>query len=290
MTIQEAFKILDISITSTIEEIDKKYKALIKEVHPDKKNGDTEKASTLNNAREVAINYINEMNTSSAMIRQVVELIKVDNTAIVKRQEYRTQSDSIFSRATRRSINKYKQMQSMAKLFGAFSAALALVSSNIIPIFAKYFDDNPIYPAFFTMLTFTTGTYYLMLNTMTERIKDSLEDVKETLEDKSSYYDIVNSILLESPDLNKVFSKKEFEKTIQNWLLTSQYVMLEKLELDILIDKDNLRRTARRIGESDFSKLIIAKGLEKGILKEIELTENGLPTVGFSFETKKTST
>ena len=70
---------------------------------------------------------------------------------------------------------------------------------------------------------------------------------------------------------------------------TSRHVILEKLELDALIDKDTLRRTARRIGEMDFSKLIIAKGLEKGILKDIEVIKNGLPNIGYSFEIIKGS-
>lgn len=290
MTIQEAFKILDISEASTIDDIDRKYKSLIKEVHPDKENGNNERAAELNIAREIAIHHISERSTSLAIIRQVVELIKVDNSEILKRQEFRNQSDSIFNRATRRSVNKYKQMQSTTKLIGAFSATLALVSSNILPVFEKFFGDNPIYSTVFTVITFVTGIYYLMFNSMTERIKDSLDDFKETLDDKSSYYDIVNSILLESPNLNKIFSKREFEKTVLEWLQATRHVMLEKLELDFLIDKDSLRRTARRIGESDFTKLIIVKGLEKGILKEMELIDNGMPAIGYSFETKKAET
>lgn len=290
MTIEEALKILDLPESSTIEEIERRYKTLIKDIHPDKQNGNNDKASDLNNAREFAVKHISEKSTSLSIIRQVAELIKVDNTAMLKKQEYRSQSDAIFSRATRRSINKYKQMQSMTKLVGAFSAALALASSNILPIFDKYFGDNPIYSTAFTIMTFATGIYYLMFNTMTEKIKDSLDDFKETLDDKASYYDIVNSILLESSDLKKVFSRREFDRAIQKWLDTSRHVMLERLELDTIIDKDTLRRTARRLGETDFSKLIIAKGLEKGILKDIEIIENGLPTIGYSFELTKGST
>lgn len=255
MTIEDAFKILDLPVSSTIEEIERRYKYLIKDFHPDKQNGNNDKASELNNAREVAVKHISETRTSLAVIRQVAELIKVDNTAMLKKQEYRSQSEAIFSRATRRSINKYKQMQSMTKLVGAFSAALALASSNILPIFDKFFGDNPIYSTAFTIVTFATGIYYLMFNTMTEKIKDSLDDFKETLDDKASYYDIVSSILLESSDLKQVFSRREFDKAIQKWLDTSRHVMLERLELDTIIDKDTLRRTARRLGEMDFSNL-----------------------------------
>lgn len=287
MTKQEAFKILDLPENVTILEIESKYKSLIKEFHPDKLNGNHEKAAKLNNAREFAIMHINDMSTSLAVIRQVAELIKLDNAEIIKRQEYKSQSEAIFSKATRKSINRYKQMQSITKLLGAFSAIIALITSNITPIFEKTIGNNPTFSIVFTGATFATGIYYLMFSTMTDRMKDLLDDFKETLDDKSSYYDIVKSILIENSELNKVFTRREFENNIKVWLDTSRHVMLEKFELDSIIDKDSLRRTARRIGETDFTKLIISKGLEKGIIKEVDLTENRLPTIGYSFETNK---
>lgn len=283
MTIQEAFKILNLPESSTIEEIEDKYKVLIKEVHPDTINGNHEKASALNNAKDFAIKYLTEMTTNIVLLRQVAELIKVDNSVLLKRQEYKNQSEAIFSKVSRKSVNKYKQMRSMTKLFGVFSAALALVSSNILPIFEKIFKDNPTYSIVFTVITFMTGIYYLMFNTMTERIQDSIDDFKETLEDKANYYDIINSIIIERAVFNRIISRREFEGLIENWLEESRHVVLERLELDLLINKDSLKRIARRIGKSDFSKLIISKGLEKGVLIEVESNDNGFPTIGYSF-------
>jgi hypothetical protein len=66
--------------------------------------------------------------------------------------------------------------------------------------------------------------------------------------------------------------------------------MLEKLGLDSIIDKDSIRRTARRIGETAFTKLVISKGLEKGLMREVDVTERGLPSIGYSFVPNKAST
>jgi len=290
MTPQEAFKILDLSETATIEEVEERYKSLIKENHPDKETGNHEKAVELNTAREVVIKQINSISTSLAVIRKVADLIKVDNAEIVKRQEYKSQSDAIFNRATRRSLNRFKQMQSVTKLLGVFSAAIALATSNILPVFEKVIGDNPTYSIAFTVITFGSSIYYLLFSAMTERMKDALDDFKETLEDKSSYYNVVNSVMIESRELGEIFTRQQFENAIRHWLDISRHVMLEKLELDSIIDKDSIRRTARRIGETDFTKLIISKGLEKGLIREVDITEGRLPSIGYSFVSKKAST
>jgi len=290
MTIQEALEILDLPISSTIEEIEAQYKDLIKDVHPDTINGNHEKASALNNAKDFAIKYLAETTTNLVLLRQVAEIVKFDNSLVLKRQEYRTQSEAIFSKVSRKSVNKYKQMRSMTKLIGAFSATLALITSNILPIFENIIKDNPTYSAGFTVVTFMTGFYYLMINTITDRVQDSLDEFKETLEDKANYYDIINSIIIERAILNRIISRREFEGIVENWLEESRHVVLERLELDLLINEDSLKRIARRIGKSDFSKLIISKGLEKGVLIEVELNDNGFPTIGYSFQQIKAST
>lgn len=284
MTVQEAFETLDLPEMTTLDEIENKYKALIKKFHPDKQNGNHDRATKLNVSRKVAIKHIEEMNSTLAIIKQVTELIRVDNTELIKIQGYKNQSDYIFKKITRNSVNKYKQMQSITKLLGAFTAGLALVTSNALPIFEKITANNPYLSIVFTLATFALGFYYLMFNTITERMKDSLDDFKEILDDKSSYYEIVNSIVIENSDLNQVFSRSEFEHNINKWLNASRHIILEELELDLINDKNSLRKIAGKIGVTDFTKLIISKGLEKGIIKEVDIIENGLPTIRYSFE------
>ncbi|HRG01126.1 MAG TPA: DnaJ domain-containing protein [Bacteroidia bacterium] len=284
MTINRAFEILKLSITATKEQVEESYKTLIKAHHPDKTNGDGAKAAEINEARETAINYLTETNSSLALIRQFTDIIKVDNIAIQKRIEYKKDSDAIISKIYRRQGSKYKKYKQLAKFSGIASGAMALVTSKLVPLFEGILGQHPIYSAAFGILAFTAGFYYLMFNSMAERIQDSIDDLKDSLDDKANYIDILTSILLNQKNLNEIITRREFERIIQDWLDEDRPVRLERLELHLLIDKDSLNRIARRIGKTDFSKLLISKGLEKEILEEVNTVEGNLPTIGYKLK------
>jgi hypothetical protein len=86
-----------------------------------------------------------------------------------------------------------------------------------LPVFEKVIGDNPTYSIAFTVITFGSGIYYLLFSAMTERMKGALDDFRETL-DKSSYYDIVNSVMIERRELGETFTRRQFENAIRHWL------------------------------------------------------------------------
>ena len=206
---------------------------------------------------------------------------------MAKIQEYKTQTDSIFRIASRKSINKYKRLQSTAKLVGAFTGLLALLTSKIMPVFEKLIQNDTQFPLACTVIAFFSGAYYLMLNTKIEQTKDLLEDFKESLDDKSYYYAIINSIIGTSPELEKVFSKIKFEHILRDWKNNLHLVDDYDSSFIILRDDQNIPKVIDIIGISDFTKLVISKGLEKGLIQEINIVENNFPTIGYSFQINK---
>lgn len=284
MTIEQAFQILGIPEISTIDEVENRYKLLIKEFHPDKETGNHEKTVSINIARTIAIKHINDLSSGLIIARQLYALVRTDNNELVKNQEYKAQSESIFNKASRKSINKYKRMQSITKLIGAFSGVLALLTSNILPIFEKFISNKSSeFSYFFTFIIFICGLAYLMLNTKTEQTKDLLEDFKESLDDKSYYYAIINSLIINSEFKNN-FSRIEFENMIRLWK-ENFYNQKSNDSLDLIFrDNHNIPNIINLIGISDFTKLILTKGLEKDLIQEYSDIENKLHIVGYSFK------
>lgn len=300
MDTNQAFEILNLSINSSKEEIKDSHKELIKESYPREADVNHDKAALLNSARDTAIKYIDDMENNVSLMRQVVEIMRVDNSLIAKAQNYRNQSNAIFNNVSRKYGSKHKRIKSKVKLVGAVSATLALASSNILPIFENITKENPQISIAFGIITFIIAIYYNSINSMAEKIQDSIDELKEILDDKANYYEIFNSIIIYKENNSKKISKKEFELLISYWLSDKPIddnnlsestlnrtftTMFSEMEFSNYTLKD----LAKKIGLNDFVKLVISKGLEKNILLEEEIVSQGNTYITYLINTKSST-
>jgi hypothetical protein len=240
----------------------------------------------LNSAKDLLIKYLENQTLVSVVTASMSEIIKENNQELIKKQEYSSQVSSLFSRVSRRQTSKYKSIKNTTKFLGFTSGALTLFSTKLIPILPKYFgtEGNPTMTTVFAVLAALTGFYYLIFSYMSEKIKDSLDDFKDYLNDKSEYLNLLNEVFYRTEIDTSEFEKREFERLIYDWLNHSKSNLFEKLEMDSLIQKSSIERTARRIGESDFTKLILSKGLEYGYIIENETISKGFPIIKYSLK------
>jgi hypothetical protein len=285
MNIQEAFQTLEIEITASKTEIKEKHRAMIKNFHSDKENGSHEKSVLINEARDIALNYVNDkMNVS--LIKQVVDIVTVENNKSIQYTEYKTQSDALYTKISRKFGSRYKSYKSSSRTFGLISAIIALLSSKFVSIFPEASKDLNMTIAF-TIFAVTSGMLYLVFNSIAERIQDSIDDLKDTLSDKGSYYDILNSILKIKENNKQVLSRHDLEELCAEWFRSDLYEYRERNSLDkalrevFLIGSNSFENTVRRIGIHDFVKFLISKGLEKNILREKEFNDSGLVEIKY---------
>lgn len=288
MNIKEAFDILGLDITASKSEIKEHHRSLIKSFHSDKENGNHEKSSLINNAREVTLKYIDEKNNVS-LIKQVVDIVSINNNKISQQTEYKEQSNSLHTKISRKIREKYKSYKSTAKTFGLISASIALLTSKLLPLVPEDSND-PNLTISFAIISVVTGIIYLVVNSIAEKIQDSIDDLKDTLSDKGSYYDILNDILNFQEIENQIISRSEFEELCRKWFHFSRYRPSTKFS-DILheslnFENHSITKTVARIGINDFVKYIISKGLEKNILIEKESMNNGRIEIKYEINQK----
>lgn len=222
----------------------------------------------------MALKYVDEK-VNLTLVKQVVDLVNTNTNKSLQQAEYKAQSDSIHTKISRKFGSRYKSYKSTAKTLGLISAAIALLSSKLIPIFPEV-SKNPTLTVPFTIFAVGSGLFYLIINTTAERIQDSIDDLKDTLSDKGSYYEILNSILLVQDIKTKSFSRHELEELCEKWFYTGLRNHSNKMTMDkafheiFLLGDNSFRSTVKRIGIHDFVKFLISKGLEKNIIVENE--------------------
>ncbi|MFH6963019.1 J domain-containing protein [Flavobacterium plurextorum] len=284
MDIAEAFEILNLSKNSSKEEIKEAHRKLIKKVHPRIIDENHDEAAVINNARDILIKYFEEMENNVSLVKQVVEIMNIDRTQATKQNEYKLQADAILNKVSRKYNSQYKNIQLKAKFTAAITATLTLFSSNILPIAKNSSPKDAEMATVLGFITFLVAAYYVYINSQAEKIKDSIDDLKEFLNDKTNYYEIFNNLLLYRKDKFAKISRNEFESLIYN-CLNNEPIHESKLTIDdafgeifasLELGNFSLKDLARKIGYNDFSRLIISKGLENSILIEEEVSIDGL--------------
>jgi hypothetical protein len=232
-----------------------------------------------------------------SLLKQLDEMMNIDptqQTKQTKQNKYKFESNVIFNKVSRNNGIKYKKLQSQVKILGAITATLAVINSNILP-FEKPSSTNALAQAVtFGLLTFAIAAYHLFLNSKAERIKQSLKELKEFLNDKANCCEIFNNFLLYRHDKFAKITCDEFERLIYHWVngkpTKKRSSVFDNAFVEILnfieLRNISLKNLAKKIGYNDFSILLISKGLEKNILFEEENSLDGITTIHYLIKSK----
>jgi len=251
----KAFEKLDLTQTSSEDEILSRFRELSQRHHPDK-GGNNDEMTELLIARDIALSSIR--NISIIPISTVGDIVHDTIEVIDKKMERRESNRKLVHNIINHNTNHLRQMKNIASLTGLLSGALVFFSSEFLPLFSEMVG-NILYIRFiFTGFAGISIIIYLMSSMKASTIEQTIEEINESLDDKSTCAELFNDIY------------------------KSQKKLLTELEIERIIE--SLRpRGLYTIGKSYYTRLILSKGIIKGIINEHETVAGGRLSIQYSY-------
>jgi hypothetical protein len=263
---KEAFKLLGIPSTTTEDLINSRFRELAALTHPDK-GGDNRSMKELLFARDRALEAVRRRTHEAVDV--VGEVARI-NTEVSKRMEQREITKKIVSDLIKDHTKLYEKIKRRALFFGLISGLGALVGTRLIILFEIPWELTNLLAA----LAVLSGFAYFFSSSSSVEIKRMLEEGNEILDNKSFYLGLLHVTNLTSLG-PKLWTRSQLESCIGNWL------RVKSSELP------GLRKLALKIGSKDFSRLLLSKGIELGIIKEQEVNEEGKALVKYALSRRR---
>lgn len=265
MEIKEAYKVLELKIDSSQEEIEKKFKDLVKSNHPDK-GGDLDKMQKINEARDLAVEY----SQNRSLIKIVHEITRSESNILVRSNQIDKEVGSIYRRAQRRVGNRLRSMKDLTGLLGLVAGIGTLIVSKVIPIID--FPKSSFTPTVLLLATVVLSIYYLLFNNRIKKLENNVEDFKESLDDKELFHDLLLEII--GDQAGEYVSKDELNKIIDHWA-GGHSNQNGSTALLLLSTSASPQRIYRLIGSKDFMKMILLKGEQFDFIAKNENNNKG---------------
>jgi hypothetical protein len=279
-TLSEAFKLLGLTPGATSEEIHARFRALAANAHPDAPGGDTDAFVRLEAAKRVALG---STSTGLVPLDQVTELVRVATGNLERSQEQRRRADEAAKFAAglvRAHTSKLKRIRRNAGLAAALSAALALglqyvkQKAGIDPLIADEFSLVAV-----PFLVFSSVVAWLG-HERAGLVAEAIEDVTDTFDDRSAVVDVVYEIE-EASGEQRPWLRPSLTHAVRKWSgyepgrgsRSWPFPFLHDLRSSRLVNR-SVQDLARVIGPDDFTRLLLTKGLEHGVIAEREVVED----------------
>lgn len=286
MDVQEAFKILSLPINASGKEIENQFKELAKINHPDRGGIDKEMRN-ISRARDVAIAYSNK--NQLVLIEETKDLI---TNGLIQFQNSHIEMENTQNQINRKYVSRYKNHKRKVTISAAFTGFFAFFDKIILD-FLYPVSDPVLYIPFsiistmkplLIFITLIMGFFYWYYSTMAENIKSHIDNAVEELDQKEIYFYTLNEIIQSSHI--EGFTQKQLIDLVNSWLgLDKKLNFLERFfqPYNLIFSAFNsifvlnlwsLKELAKEIGPKDFTRILIKKGLEKGVLEEKEIIDD----------------
>ena len=248
MTADEALKLLGLSPDCSHVELQKAYYERSRETHPDTGKGETAAQARLNEAREVAAAYIAD---HKALVPTKFEQSLQEFERKLVAEQAARQADEIVGRAIRRSQRRFRYPKYLAFLFAALAAAIGWLRDNILPGLMGQIipiELNDVLRDQFKVMALLLAACGGVLHFISQRHAILLETAKENLDDVEICAEELASVL-----------DYEDRTEIRQGSIPERRRHDPFMPFSILWGLD----------PADQKKLLIAKGLEHGLLEGI---------------------
>jgi hypothetical protein len=274
MEITEAFSILNLSIESNGDEIEKRYKKLSKIHHPDT-GGTNEEFLRLTNAKDLAKLFAEN---KSLMI--IANHVYGNELAIVeKRKEVSNQISSYLNRTERKYRSRYQNLKEISLISALTSGILGVVTNKSFP-FLEMFPEN--YKGYLLIIAAVFGLFFLMITFRTNQLKDKIDELKEIFENKEEVYKIFLTIFKLSD--NQSLKRHEIYENIAKSSFDDEVEYKSSIRNLLLSPKSNsINFLIRLVGYDDFGKILILKGVSTKMLQEVEIKEDDKLEIKYNF-------
>jgi hypothetical protein len=274
ITVAEALATLDLELTSTVDEIDRRFRAMARTMHPDV-GGTIEGMRRLTEARDIALDY--------AINRRVVVYQPASAPAQIVTGGGATPADRAFHRVIRVEVNRLRTLQRWSGALAAIGVAWVAVSSPFSPIAAELI---PIVPSPIAILLAILGFVGVLLSLALQfsiaSLRQAIQDLQDALRDRSTFVDLLREL---NVDLAEPVTRDGLEHHARYWLgwrySRRRHRFARPLLRDVLSgiglasSSPRLQSVARRLDVGEFARLVLLQGVEIGLLRGRERVESG---------------
>jgi uncharacterized protein YhaN len=262
MTREEACAILGASAGASSEEISNAFRKAARRTHTDSPTGDRAEWDRVVEARDLLLGK--DPGSSLVRVDLAQELVRGQNEALERVEQRREQADatqSALQSVTLRHTSSLNRRKRTAWTMGAIAAGLGTLLTIVRTVAISGTDrpEETVIAASLAGAYFVAGVFVLvgfLLQFKAQQLGDAIEDVTAQLSRRANYLELLNEIRGTS-HLPAAWLMVDFEQALEEWTdATASH------------HPTSLASTAREIGARDFGELVIAKGLELGVLSE----------------------
>jgi DnaJ-like protein len=270
----EAYGVLGIDEGASREEIESAYRRAAKLAHPDVAGGDRDRWDLLIEARDL---LLGARGGDLVPVHVAVELARVQEKALIRideRHERAGATQGEVQSVVRRHTSNLDRRQRAAWAAGIFSGGIALAVAVLraVVLTGPSAEQNAVFAtmiAVFALAAAGAGAVGFVARTRAEHLRHMIEDVTNQLSQRAQYLRVLTEIR-QASGREPPWEAESFDEAIDEWT-------------DVVGrgERASLAFTASRIGPRDFGRLVVAKGLELGVLEEATREVEGLLIVSY---------
>lgn len=281
MPLEVALRELDLTAESaTADKVERAFKRKAHDAHPD--HGATRDTwDRLEEARRVALANFGEAVGGALEVRTLRELVVANQAALNQARRKEETADtkrSVVRRRTSAVTSAKRRAWAITALGAAGTALYKLLQALLRPV------DLPVAPIFdqgtviVTISLAAVGAAGILLKLYADRIEQAVEDLTAELADSDTFRLLLDEISTCCPDYlgpGRWCNRSQFETGVAIWIEHAprrlQRILLQWMEKPLLtlgLEPPPLASIARRVRVADATRLILAKGVEVGILEQ----------------------
>jgi hypothetical protein len=294
-----AFESLGLPQTATEDEINARFRELSLMMHPDK-GGPTEEMQELTQAHRLAVAVArNRALVPVSVLRDVMELARTSQELAAENQRalmewQRTAKLGDQAQKTVENIiwhhtSRPKSLQRMATLSSAIAVAIGFLLNQLFPSLTNI----PILPDALTvsmpvlsLLLILLGAGFAvnawMFNERASRIQGHISEVNDALDDNATYLAVFDQVVAQIAEPDHL-TKTQLEEAAAQWALTSGDSKSNPGRILPLGSAEFVQFSylVKDIGPADFVRMLVAKGLAKGFLQEVQIVMDGHRSISY---------
>ncbi len=274
MDTSEALRILGLPREFALSDVEERFVELMKQRHRDIGGSDDETRALLE-ARDVLRESIG--GASIAPLDSDTRIIVQDAVPSRTLSELLQRSQAAIDSVATVHVAEYRAQRRIAVVFGAVGAALAAVTSDLVPLFQVGGDASWILTAAGAIAAALFSIRATLLTSAAERVETTVKLVGEHLSERESWGRVWHELTSAVPT-NPPWSREEIENLVREWIRPLRRLLLvSRLAIPRAVRGSDppVQIVARDVGFRDFSRILIAKGIENGMLEEEEEISNG---------------
>jgi hypothetical protein len=281
----EALARLGLDGSATREDIDSAWRAAMKEVHPDTgSNPDGKLAIELNQARATALSGLPQSGSDLITVDRMAELIRTSQQELVAAERA---GDRAMAQVTMHHVGalafQRRQRARVAAASGGVAAVLGVIAALLRASPTNGLDV--VRPVLF-VAALTLGLFAAVLAVLAWQLaarehwlQMELEDAGETLSERAALSDALTEL-----GVGDFFTRAELLEALSRWdvahdVIRGPYPVLPFMSPTY--EAVPLAHTAGIVGPVDFAKLMLAKGVESGLLREDQRLEGDRVVYGY---------